>query len=229
MALLSIKNLKKKYRSPEDETEMVVLDVESFELQEGEQLALEGSSGSGKTTFLNLIAGILKANEGSLLFQGSDLVQLSEAKRDQIRAQSIGYIFQNFNLLQGFSALENVLLGMAFGQGMDTALAQNILQKVGLEKRLHYRPSQLSIGQQQRVALARALTNRPKLVLADEPTGNLDYHNAQSALKLLRDLCKEQGSALLLVSHDPEILQQFDQVKNIRDINRVALQQKKEV
>src|SRR5205085_1632678 len=153
-----------------------------------------------KTTFLNLIAGILAADSGSVAVDGLEMTKLSEAERDAARAERIGYIFQTFNLLPGYTALENVLLGMMFGPGPDHARAQSLLERVGLKERMTYRPKQLSVGQQQRVAVARALASKPRLVLADEPTGNLDRKHAFEALDLIRAACKENGAALLLVS-----------------------------
>lgn len=222
MALLSLSGLKKVYRSPDGEVQPV-LDVPSFELEPGEQVGIEGTSGSGKTTFLNVIAGILAADEGTIEFDGQPLDRMSEGKRDLVRARSMGYVFQTFNLLDGYSALENVLLGMLFGPGPDKKYAQELLENLGLSHRLHHRPSQLSIGQQQRVALARALANRPQLVLADEPTGNLDPRHASEALELLKDGCRQLGSALLLVSHDPDMLAGFDRVVKFTDLNRAGL------
>jgi len=217
--LLEIENLKKSYVAPDGERNTVV-NVQKFELNKGAQVALEGHSGSGKTTFLNLIAGILQADEGSIVLDGSEMTALPETGRDRLRAQTIGYVFQTFNLLQGYTALENVALGMMFGPGADYAHAQKLLERVGLSDRLHYRPRQLSVGQQQRVAVARALANNPKLVLADEPTGNLDRKNAREALKLIREACTENGAALLLVSHDHEVLSAFEDVKNLSEINQ---------
>jgi len=219
--LLEIEGLKKSYASPDGQT-VPVIDVASFSLKEGEQLALEGQSGSGKTTFLHLIAGILQADGGKIVLNGSILTDLPESERDIVRAKSIGYVFQTFNLLQGFSALENVLLGMMFGHGPDQKRALSLLERVGLKDRLNYRPSQLSVGQQQRVAVARALANNPKLVLADEPTGNLDRNNARDALKLIREACRENGAALLLVSHDRDVLGSFENSKNLSAINAVG-------
>jgi ABC-type lipoprotein export system ATPase subunit len=139
-----------------------------------------------------------------------------------LRATTIGYIFQTFNLLQGYTCLENILLGMSFGPGVDRAFALTLLERVGLSNRLKHYPRQLSTGQQQRVAVARALANRPKLVLADEPTGNLDHKNAREALTLIREACRENGAALLLVSHDREVLAQFDGAQDLARINRAA-------
>jgi putative ABC transport system ATP-binding protein len=219
--LLEIQQLKKIYRTPEGET-LTVLDVPKFVLEAKQQLALRGASGSGKTTFLNCIAGILRPDAGSVRLNGKDIAAVSEGQRDSIRAKNIGYIFQTFNLLQGYTCLENVLLGMSFGPGANRAHAREMLERVGLGERLEYRPGQLSVGQQQRVAVARALANQPKLVLADEPTGNLDPKNARAAIQLVREICEENGAALLLVSHDPAALERFDDCADLAEINHAA-------
>ena len=197
-----------------------MVDVPAFSMEVGQQIALSGTSGSGKTTLLNLIAGILQPDEGQVKLDGKSISSASEAVRDSLRAQLVGYIFQTFNLLQGYTCLENVLLGMSFGGALDKNRAIELLDHVGLSQRLDYYPRQLSTGQQQRVAVARALANRPKLVLADEPTGNLDPKNAAEALSLIRQTCGEYGAALLLVSHDKEVLNQFEDVRDLSDINK---------
>ena len=149
---------------------------------------------------------------------------LAEPARDRIRADKIGYIFQTFNLLQGYTVLENVVLGMSFGpRGSDRAKARSLLERVGLGHQLDHYPRQLSTGQQQRVAVARALANGPALVLADEPTGNLDRKHGREALALIRDVCRESGAALLLVSHDEEVLAQFEFKSDFAELNRPAL------
>lgn len=221
MELLEIKDLKKGFIAP-DGTEHRVIDVPEFVLTQGQQVAIRGESGSGKTTFLNLIAGILRPDAGDIHLAGSNIATLGEADRDRHRAIHVGYIFQTFNLLQGYTCLENVLLGMAFGPGVDRARAESLLQRVGLGDKLHHRPRQLSTGQQQRVAVARALANKPKLVLADEPTGNLDAKNAREAIELIQQSCKEENASLLLVSHDPAVLYAFDNVRVLTDINLAA-------
>ena len=221
MPLLQISNLKKSYAAPDGGTHVVV-DVPEFKLEAQAQIALSGESGSGKTTFLNLIAGILAPDAGSIKLNGQELAGLPEAARDRIRATSIGYIFQTFNLLQGYTALENVLLGMSFGPGADREFAKALLKRVGLEAKLNHLPRQLSTGQQQRVAVARALASHPALVLADEPTGNLDHRNAREALALIREVCREQGAALLLVSHDEDVLGRFELRRDFADLNRPA-------
>jgi putative ABC transport system ATP-binding protein len=219
--LLQITGLQKSFVTPDGRQQRIV-NVPEFSLDAGAQLALAGESGSGKTTFLNLIAGILKPDAGTIDFNGERISELSEPLRDRFRAQNIGYIFQTFNLLQGYTCLENVLLGMSFGHGADRVFAENLLKRVGLGDRLHHRPNQLSTGQQQRVAVARALANKPKLVLADEPTGNLDRNNSRAALALIREACRDNGAALLLVSHDAEVLGQFENVQDFSKINQAV-------
>ena len=220
MALLSIRDLKKAYALPGGER-VPVLDVASFEVGEGEQVALAGGSGTGKTTLLHIIAGILTADSGSVRLGGTEVTTLGESERDRFRANSIGYVFQTFHLLNGYSALDNVLLGMTFGPGEDEAHARSLLERLGLGERMDYSPAQLSVGQRQRVAVARALANRPRLVLADEPTGNLDARNAEEALELMRSVCSDQGASLLVVSHDPRVLDAFDRVDDLTEVNRV--------
>ncbi len=217
MTLLEIEGLRRAYRTPAGE-EHPVIDLRRYSLGQGEQAALAGTSGSGKTTLLHLIAGILRPDAGSVVIDGTEISALSEAARDGFRARNLGYVFQSFHLLGAYDALENVLLGMAFGSKPDRGHARALLERLGLADRLHYRPGQLSVGQKQRVALARALANRPKLVLADEPTGNLDTENARSALKLLRDACQENGAALLLVSHDPAVLASFERCDRLEEL-----------
>ena len=190
-----------------------------------------------------MIAGILTPDSGRILFGPSsqlaasacassdqpsvnvvNVAAFSEADRDVFRGRNLGYIFQTHHLLPGFTALENVLLGMTFGGvAHDPDWARYLLKEVGLADRLGYRPAKLSVGQQQRVAIARALANRPKLVLADEPTGALDPVTAQTALALIRKLCTEVGASLLLVSHDPAVTGQFTRAVVLAELNRAAL------
>ncbi len=219
--MLAIQGLKKTYAGPDGATE-TILDVPVFSLGAGEQVALRGVSGSGKTTFLHLIAGLLSPDAGSVEIEGVDIASLDEGRRDRLRAGKIGYVFQAFNLLQGHTVLENVLLGMSFGSGMDRGRACDLLARVGLAGHARHYPRQLSTGQQQRVAVARALANRPRLVLADEPTGNLDPHHAGLALALVREISREAGAALLLVSHDDSVLSRFEEVRDFAVVNRAA-------
>jgi putative ABC transport system ATP-binding protein len=217
--MLAVSDLKKSFVSPDGER-VDIVNVPSFTLGAGDQMALRGESGSGKTTFLHLIAGILAADTGRVTIDGTEMTALSESRRDRLRAEKLGYIFQTFNLLQGFTVLENVVLGLSFGpRGADRAHARQTLERVGLGHRLDHFPHQLSTGQQQRVAVARALANRPKLVLADEPTGNLDRRHGRESLALIREVCREAGAGLLLVSHDEEVLAQFDLRRDFAEIN----------
>lgn len=224
---LSLSHLSKVYIGP-DGSRVPVIDIQELSIADGEQIALIGSSGSGKTTLLHMIAGILAPDAGQIVFDvagdGSvDVAQLTEAQRDVFRGQNIGYIFQTHHLLPGFTALENVLLGMSFtGRPHDLNWAKHLLTQVGLADRLHYKPAKLSVGQQQRVAIARALANRPRLVLADEPTGALDPSNSQQALQLIRNLCQEVKASLLLVTHDLDIAHQFPRVLTLTELNTAS-------
>jgi len=222
VSLLELTDVRKSYRTPDGGLQ-TVLDVPAFALEAGEQVALSGSSGSGKTTLLHIVAGILRPDSGRVVLDGTDVAALGEARRDAFRAAHVGYVFQTFNLLEGYSALENVLLGMMFGAGVERGFARELLERLGLADRLGHRPSQLSSGQQQRVALARALAGRPRLVLADEPTGNLDPTQGAEALELIRRSCEEQGAALLLVSHDPAVLGTFERREELARLNRAAV------
>ena len=217
---LELRSVTKTYREPGG-GRLPILNVNHFQMAAGEQVVLVGSSGGGKTTLLNIIAGITAADGGEVLVGGTDLVKLPEAARDRFRAERIGYVFQTFNLLPAFTALENVLLGMSFGgKRPDRARAIKLLERVGLGHRLHHQPSQMSVGEQQRTSVARALANVPRLLLADEPTANVDAANQQTILELLRDSCREHNVALLLVTHAPEVANQFERVEKLADFNR---------
>ena len=214
-AVLSLRNVRKSYREA-DGNKLDVIQIGQFDLAAGEQTALVGQSGSGKSTLLNLIAGILLPDAGEVKVNGTDITKLPEARRDRFRAAKIGYVFQSFNLLQGFTALENVQLGQMFGGG--SANAADLLKRVGLEHRLHHKPRALSVGEQQRVAIARALVNAPPLVLADEPTGSLDEKNGTSVLDLLRQVCTDGKHTLLLVTHDPQMMKRFEHVVRLEEL-----------
>ena len=217
---LSIRDLVKGYPAPNG-ARVEVLRIPQFELGAGRQVALRGESGLGKTTLLHIIAGILVPDSGLVAVGGAPVTGLSESGRDRLRAERLGYVFQTFNLLQGLTALENVSLGLAFGRGARAGAAMAALDRVGLADRAHYLPRQLSTGQQQRVAVARALANRPCLILADEPTGNLDTVRGGKVIDLLRSSAAELGAALLVASHDPEVLGAFEQVIDLAELNQV--------
>ena len=221
-ALLKITGLRKSYKSPEGQLNRVI-DIPSFELEPAKETALIGRSGTGKSTFLNIICGILKPDEGEVLVKGTAITSLKESQKDRFRASNLGYIFQTFNLLQNFTALENVMIGMRFAGKIDKQKAIDTLDKVGLADRMNYKPNQLSTGQQQRVAVARALVNQPELVIADEPTGNLDPEHANTAMSLIRNLCQENKAGLLVVSHDKELISTFDRVEDLSKINNTGV------
>jgi putative ABC transport system ATP-binding protein len=220
--MLKLHNVKKSYPEP-DGGRLPILDIPRFEVQAGEQMVLVGRSGCGKTTLLHTIAGITRPDEGRIVLDGLELTALSEAGMDRVRAEKIGYVFQTFNLLPGFTALENVLLGMTFARGRkDPQRAWQLLERVGLAHRATHKPTALSVGEQQRVAVARALANRPRLLLADEPTANIDPRNQQKIIDLIRQTCQEEGVALILVTHSREVADQFPRVDRLEEINRVT-------
>jgi putative ABC transport system ATP-binding protein len=220
--MLLVEHLRKAYPQLEGPP-LVVLDVERFEVAAGEQLALMGPSGCGKTTLLHAIAGILKPDAGSIRIAGVEITGLPEASRDRFRARHLGYVFQTFNLLPAFTALENVLLGMAFASGrVDRSRAVRLLERVGLARRVTHRPAQMSVGEQQRVAVARALANRPQLLLADEPTANVDVRHQQQIIDLIRETCREEDVALVLVTHAPQVAEQFSRIERLETLNRAV-------
>jgi len=216
-----VKDLKKSFPIT-GSRRLAVVDVPSFSLGADQQLAISGGSGSGKSTFLNLMAGIHKADSGNIEIGNIDISILSEADRDQVRARLIGCVFQSFHLLQGCTALENLLVAMSVCGHADKAKARDLLSMVGMSEKENFLPSQLSVGQQQRVGIARALSNNPQLILADEPTGSLDPENASQSIDLLQSLCKETGCALITVSHDPSIVDRFDSSLKWEDLNQVV-------
>ena len=219
MALV-LKDVRKTYREPGG-ARLPVLGISRFSVADAEQVALVGASGGGKTTLLNVIAGITLPDSGLVEVDGVDLAALPEHQRDRFRAQKIGIVFQTFNLLAAFSALENVMLGMSFaGSRPDWKRGRELLDQVGLTQRLDHRPGELSVGEQQRVAVARALANRPKLLLADEPTASVDLVNQEKLLALIRQACTENRVALLMVTHAPDVAAQFSRVERLSDFNK---------
>ena len=221
--MLYLKDLKKSFRQP-DGSELRILDIPEFRVAAGEQMVLVGRSGCGKTTLLHVIAGISRPDSGRVRIDDWDTTLMTESECDRFRAERIGYVFQTFNLLPGFTALENVLLAMRFARGRpDKARARHLLKRVGLEHRITHRPTMLSVGEQQRVAVARALANRPRLVLADEPTANVDAGHQQQILDLVREACGEESVALVMVTHSSEVAKQFGRVDHLEQFNRAAV------
>ena len=220
--MLRLQKITKSYVQP-DGNRVPILDVPEYEIAEGEQVVLIGPSGCGKTTLLHVVAGITKPDNGVVELDGLALTEFSEAGRDRIRADKLGYVFQTFNLLAGFSALENVLLGMTFASKKpSTSRARDLLERVGLGHRLGNKPGAMSVGEQQRVAVARSLANQPRLLLADEPTANVDPGNQSQIVDLIRATCREENIALLMVTHATEVADQFDRVDDLTEINVVV-------
>lgn len=217
---MSIKVKDLEFSYPAGGDRLRVVSIPSWSMAAGQQLALSGPSGCGKSTLLNIAAGLLAPQAGEIEVCGENLHEMGEAARDRFRARNLGYIFQNFNLLQGFTALENVLLARTFsGLKPDSALARGLLDRVGLGHRTHHRPYNLSIGEQQRVAVARALANEPKLILADEPTGSLDPGNSEEVISLLIETTGEKKIGLVVVSHEGEVTSRFEKVVDFLEIN----------
>jgi ABC-type lipoprotein export system ATPase subunit len=187
----------------------------------GSFAAVIGKSGSGKSTLLGIVSGLEKADDGRVLVRGEDIEQLDELRTAELRRRAIGIVFQNFNLIPSLSALENVLLPTFFDTQSPAAdrhrRATELLEQVGLSTRMHHRPSQLSGGEQQRVAIARALVNRPSILLADEPTGNLDAETGADVLALLLDMSRVFATTLLIVTHDPDIAGKADMIIEMKD------------
>jgi putative ABC transport system ATP-binding protein len=208
--LLETHQVSKFYRM--GEAQVAALAGASVSVGENEFVAIRGTSGSGKSTLLNIVGGLDHPSEGEVLFEGRALVLSDKKEMARYRRHSVGMIFQNFNLIPTMTAAENVALALAFGGLRGSARqrrAYELLSRVGLEERVKHRPSELSGGEQQRVAIARALANRPRLLLADEPTGNLDSTRAEDILQLLREMVEEDGLTVLMVTHDHELAARF--------------------
>lgn len=213
MSKIQVKNLKKTYIWGEEKIQ--VLKGISLEIKEHDFVSIVGESGSGKTTLLNLMGGLDTPDEGNIFVDKKDIAAFSESELSNFRNRKLGFIFQFYNLLQDFSVMENVMLpNYLLNKDKKSALekAEIILNKLGLSHRLSYYPSKLSGGEQQRVAIARALINNPELILADEPTGNLDEENRTKVMSLLRELQAELGFTLVIVTHDMEIAHQANQI-----------------
>lgn len=216
--LLQCSQLSKRYQ--EGKFYIDVLRNVSFTLQSGEMMAIVGNSGSGKSTLLHLLGGLDEPTSGEVIFEGQMLNQLSSASRAIVRNRRLGFIYQFHHLLLDFSALENVAMPLLIGGTRPTQAqeaAKEMLAAVGLEKRGYRRPAELSGGERQRVAIARALANQPALVLADEPTGNLDQRNADSIFELLSEMSIRQGTAFLVVTHDLQSAKRLHRQLEIRD------------
>ncbi|MCX2739360.1 ABC transporter ATP-binding protein [Pontibacter anaerobius] len=213
--ILAIQDLKKTYDS--GDRHLTVLQGINFSLQAGDVCSIVGPSGSGKTTLLGLCAGLDRASSGSVVLNGVKLDDLSEDERAQVRNQYVGFIFQNFQLIPTLTALENVMVPLELrGERNVQQQAMELLARVGLAERFDHYPTQLSGGEQQRVSLARAFSNKPAILFADEPTGNLDEETGERVEQLLFDLNREAGTTLVLVTHDLELAAKTDRIIRIK-------------
>lgn len=213
--IISVQNVSKTYRS--GDATLTVLDKVNFSVDAGSTIAIVGPSGSGKTTLLGLCAGLDRASSGSVALHGIVLDKMNEDQRAQVRNEHVGFIFQNFQLISTLTALENVMVPMELrGEKNSRRRAMDLLEKVGLAERGHHYPAQLSGGEQQRVSLARAFSNKPKILFADEPTGNLDAETSEKIVSLLFNLNKEAGTTLVIVTHDPELASQTGRIVRIK-------------
>ena len=221
-AFIEAKELRKTYRI--GKVDVPALRGVSFNVQKGEFVSIVGPSGSGKSTLFYLLGGLTRADSGSVTIDGVDFASLSDGERTRLRKSKIGFVFQKFNLLPTLSARSNIEIAVdiAGREPIDTAFLKKITEMLGIAKRLEHRPNELSGGEQQRVALARALINRPAIVLADEPTGNLDTKSSNIVLEMLRQSNKDLGQTVLMITHNPEAAAYGDRIVHMRDGEIVA-------
>jgi len=219
MSLIQLQHVSKVYHL--DEVDVEALRDVSLNIKRGEYVALMGASGSGKSTLMNTLGCLDRPTSGSYLLDGEEIVDMSHDARARLRNRKIGFVFQNFNLLARTSALENVELPLLYARGVSSRqrhrAAKELLERVGLGDRLDHHPGQLSGGQQQRVAIARALVNQPAILMADEPTGNLDSRTSKEVIDLLRELNAERGITVILVTHNQDIARRAERTLVLRD------------
>ena len=219
MRLIQLRDIRKTYTV--GEVDVHAIQGISLDIDRGEYVALMGPSGSGKTTLMNTLGCLDRPTDGSYLLEGEEVIDMSGDQRARLRNRKIGFVFQNFNLLSRTNAMENVELPLLysgrFRAGQRRDRARQLLTKVGLESRMDHQPSQLSGGQQQRVAIARAMVNEPAILLADEPTGNIDSHTSREVMDLFRRLNRDDGITIILVTHDQEVAQHARRTIVLRD------------
>ncbi|MDY7026036.1 MAG: ABC transporter ATP-binding protein [Pseudomonadota bacterium] len=222
--VISLNNVTFRYA---DQEHVNVLDIRSWSVEAGEQVFLKGPSGSGKSTLLNILAGLLPPSGGEVTVLGERLDQLSRARRDRFRANHIGYVFQQFNLIPYLSALDNINLARYFSadsqKKLPSVASEERLNALGIAQRLWHKPArELSVGQQQRVAIARAMVNEPKLLIADEPTSSLDQQNRDRFLQLLLEQASQHNMTVVFVSHDASLSQRFSRQEILSEFNRAG-------
>ncbi len=213
--MIQLQNIIKNY--PMGKSQLKVLQGVNLSVGKGEMVAIMGPSGSGKTTLLNMIGLLDRPTSGSYILDGKEVSRLSSGELSKVRGQKIGFIFQSFNLLPYLSALGNVELGQKYAGKTNLQVAKESLAKVGLADRMKHRPNELSGGEQQRVSVARALAKNPPLILADEPTGNLDSHSSKEIMSILTNLHNEQNITLVMITHDPNVAHYCQRIIHIQD------------
>jgi putative ABC transport system ATP-binding protein len=215
-SILKTEELWKTYHS--GKVELSALRGVNFDVLPGEFVTVMGPSGCGKSTLLYVVGGLARATRGLVLVDGNDLTAISDAERTRLRRHKVGFVFQRFNLLPTLDAFGNIAIAQhIYGDGFDPHRFAVVTKMLGLSDRLHHRPAELSGGEQQRVAIARAIINEPKIVLADEPTGNLDTKNSEAVLGMLRHLNKDLGQTIVMITHNPEAAAYSDRVVHMRD------------
>ena len=221
MALLEALNLKKYYGKGSYLVKAV--DDISFGIDEGEFVAVVGTSGSGKTTLLNLLGGLDTADSGKVVIRGKSLLELGDEERTVFRRRNIGFVFQNYNLLPEADVYQNIILPIRLdgSKNVDEEYVAGLIEKLGLGDKLRVRPNQLSGGQQQRVAIARALSTKPAIVLADEPTGNLDSETSGQVMELLQRTLKDLGQTMVMITHNEAVAAEADRILNIKEVKLI--------
>ena len=228
-SIIEVKDLKKVYRMGKEK--IVALNNINLDIEEGEICCLFGSSGSGKSTLLNMLAGLEKPTKGVIKIKNVHIEKLDESQLAIFRQKYIGFVFQSYNLIPTLTALENVALPLVF-QGVPKQQreksAKKMLKAVGLGNRLQHKPKEMSGGQQQRVSIARAFVNKPKILFADEPTGNLDTHTTIEVMEIITKIAREQNQTMIIVSHDAEIADYADKIITVKDGNILKIEKKTE-
>ena len=213
--MIRLEGITKTY--PMGKRELTVLHGITFNIERSEMVAIMGASGSGKSTTLNILGCLDQPTSGQYFLDGRDVSQLNRHELATVRSKKIGFVFQSYNLLPRMSALDNVKLGLSYAGIRDTSLAREALARVGLADRAHHKPTELSGGEQQRVAVARALAKRPPVILADEPTGNLDSRSSEEIMNILVELHKEQNNTLVMITHEPDMAAYCERIIYLKD------------